>query len=213
MIITTLQKIQSELKAPKNQYNSFGGYNYRNCEDILEALKPILAKYSAAVTLTDSIEEIGGKIYVKATATLTANNDKNAIEEMSVSAFAREAEIKKGMDCGQLTGAASSYARKYALNGLFAIDDTKDPDTPPAGTQPVSGKEKKPGQDPHTAELEYLSGECHRIAGEIAKITSSKRSFVEKVSLQECGVKGTSVEDLKKVKAYLEIKLNELSRT
>lgn len=119
-----LQKIQTELKAPKGQLNKFGGYKYRSCEDILEALKPVLAKYEAAVILSDEVVEIAGRIYVKATATLKAKD----ITE-STTAFAREPEVKKGMDESQITGAASSYARKYALNGLFGIDDTKDADT------------------------------------------------------------------------------------
>lgn len=126
MITEILQQIQTELKAPKSQYNKFGGYNYRNCEDILEALKPILAKHKAIVTLSDDIKQIGARYYIEATAQLNAGG-----ESISVKAFAREEETKKGMDGSQITGAASSYARKYALNGLFAIDDTKDADTPP----------------------------------------------------------------------------------
>lgn len=119
-----LLKIQTELKAPKGQFNKFGNYKYRSCEDILEALKPLLAKEGCTLTLSDEIVEIGGRVYVKATATLT---DGTATER--VTAYAREEESKKGMDASQVTGAASSYARKYALNGLFCIDDTKDADT------------------------------------------------------------------------------------
>lgn len=119
-----LQQIQSELKAPKSQRNNFGGYNYRSCEDILEALKPVLAKYNAAVLLSDEIVQMGTRWYIKATATL-----KTETESISVTAFAREAENQKGMAESQITGSASSYARKYALNGLFGIDDTKDADT------------------------------------------------------------------------------------
>lgn len=118
-----LQEIQQKLKAPKGQRNNFGGYNYRSCEDIVEALKPILADYAAAIILSDEIVEIGGRVYVKATATLKTEKDS-----VSVTAYAREPEVKKGMDESQITGAASSYARKYALNGLFGIDDTKDAD-------------------------------------------------------------------------------------
>lgn len=119
-----LKKIQSELKAPKGQYNSFGKYNYRSCEDILEAVKPLLSKHNAQLTISDDIVLVGDRVYVKATAKL-----KTEKEEVEVSAFAREAETKKGMDESQVTGTASSYARKYALNGLFLIDDTKDADT------------------------------------------------------------------------------------
>lgn len=121
-----LMNIQSELKAPKGQCNSFGNYNYRSCEDILEAVKPLLAKHQAALTISDSIELIGARFYVKATAKLVDVVDGTMIEN---TAYARESESKKGMDDSQLTGATSSYARKYCLNGLFAIDDTKDADT------------------------------------------------------------------------------------
>ncbi len=128
MITDKLIAIQQALKAPKGQYNSFGGYNYRSCEDILEAVKPILAKEKVALTISDEIVEVGGRIYVKATATLHDPSDANIIARTS--AYAREEESKEGMDAAQLTGATSSYARKYALNGLFAIDDNKDPDDP-----------------------------------------------------------------------------------
>lgn len=121
-----LMAIQSELKAPKGQYNSFGKYKYRSCEDILESVKPVLAKHGCTLTISDSIELIGDRFYIKATATLyDADSDKS----ISVSAYAREPLEKKGQDSSQVTGATSSYARKYALNGLFCIDDTKDADT------------------------------------------------------------------------------------
>jgi len=116
--------IQKKLKAPKNQTNSFGGYKYRSCEDILEAVKPLLAEAKLLLTITDEIVEVGGRVYVKAVATIWDGAVKH-----EVSAFARESEAKKGMDDSQITGSASSYARKYALNGLFLIDDTKDADT------------------------------------------------------------------------------------
>jgi hypothetical protein len=119
-----LLNIQSELKAPKSQTNNFGKYKYRNAEDILEAIKPLLKKENVALTLTDELQQIGDRYYVKATAKLF--DDKDNIE---VTAYAREEESKKGMDGSQVTGASSSYARKYALNGLFCIDDTKDSDT------------------------------------------------------------------------------------
>lgn len=123
--MNNLTKIQSELKAPKSQRNTFGNYNYRNCEDILEAVKPLLIKHEMQLTITDDLVCIGGRFYVKATATIV--NDLGTLFN-SVTAFAREEESKKGMDGAQVTGAASSYARKYALNGLFLIDDTKDAD-------------------------------------------------------------------------------------
>ena len=125
-IIQKLAAIQAELKAPKGQYNSYGGYNYRSCEDILEAVKPLLKKEGLALILSDNIEEVGGRVYVKATATILDSGDAGS--SIGVAAYAREAETRKGMDDSQVTGSASSYARKYALNGLFAIDDTKDAD-------------------------------------------------------------------------------------
>jgi hypothetical protein len=118
-----LQKIQAELKVPKSQLNKFGGYSYRSCEDIVEAAKIVLSKYGYILTISDEIVEVGGRIYVKATATISDGS-----ESISTSAFAREPETQKGMSDSQVTGAASSYARKYALNGLFAIDDTADSD-------------------------------------------------------------------------------------
>ena len=123
-MVDKLMRIQAKLKAPKGQRNTFGNYNYRSCEDILEAVKPLLAEEGCTLTLSDEIELIGDRYYIKATATL--KSDK---EEIQVSAYAREEQAKKGLDSAQVTGAASSYARKYALNGLFCIDDTKDPDT------------------------------------------------------------------------------------
>lgn len=121
-----LLSIQKELKAPKNAYNSFGKYNYRSCEDILEGLKPVLEAHKATLFITDSLELIGERYYIKATVKLIDIEDGSFIEN---SAYARESFEKKGMDDSQVTGATSSYARKYALNGLFLIDDTKDADT------------------------------------------------------------------------------------
>lgn len=120
-----LMAIQSKLVAPKNQFNKFGNYKYRSCEDILEALKPLLSETKTSLTISDDIILVGERIYVKAIATLRDCESDAIIEN---SAFARESEDKKGMDLSQVTGATSSYARKYALNGLFCIDDTKDAD-------------------------------------------------------------------------------------
>lgn len=119
-----LGEVQFKLKAPKGQTNNFGHYNYRSCEDILEAVKPLLHEAGLTLTLSDDVVAVGNRVYVKATATVTDGTDS-----VSNTAFAREAESKKGMDDSQVTGTASSYARKYALNGLFCIDDTKDADT------------------------------------------------------------------------------------
>jgi hypothetical protein len=124
-IAQKLQGIQTNLKAPKGQTNKFGGYKYRSAEDILEAVKPLLSKFEATLMLIDEVVEVGGRVYVKATAKL---GDTDTDDYIETTAFAREAEVKKGMDDAQITGSASSYARKYALNGLLCIDDTKDPD-------------------------------------------------------------------------------------
>ena len=120
-----LNKIQVELKAPKNQYNSFGKYKYRSLEDIFEGLKPLLLKYECSVSVFDEIVQVGDRYYIKATVRLT---DKEGVIVGTGIGYAREEEAKKGMDASQVTGATSSYARKYAMNGLFAIDDVKDSD-------------------------------------------------------------------------------------
>lgn len=156
--------VQSALKAPKGQYNSFGKYNYRNCEDILEAVKPLLKANGLFVTISDEIIAVGSRVYVRAVATIS--DGENSI---STTAFAREEESKKGMDASQVTGAASSYARKYALNGLLAIDDTKDSDTTNKGDKVTTNKsdkvtanksdkaakDDKASQNPKAADKEY----------------------------------------------------------
>lgn len=124
--------IQHKLKAPKGQYNSFGKYNYRSCEDILEGVKPLLKEHNLALLIDDEIVQIGERYYVKATAKIT-----DGIEIVSATAYAREPDTKKGMDESQITGATSSYARKYALNALLCIDDTKDADTMDNSKKPV----------------------------------------------------------------------------
>lgn len=162
-LIEDLARIQQSLKAPKGQYNSFGKYKYRNCEDILEAVKPLLG--SCILTLSDEIVLIGDRFYVEATASINQGMDG-----ISVSAYARESLDKKGMDDSQITGSASSYARKYALNGLFAIDDTKDADTQdnreqgakphPNSVQAKEAKEKARESDPLVKVLiGYLASE------------------------------------------------------
>lgn len=169
-----LLKIQAELKAPKGKFNSFGKFKYRSCEDILEAVKPLLAKYQVTLTLTDDIIEVGGRVYVKATATLT-----DGAAEKAVTAFAREAEKKSGMDDSQVTGTASSYARKYALNGLFLIDDTKDADTDEYHDQ-VKTEEVKAETIPETKALAL--GELCKEKGIDAAIVCARygvKSFTE----------------------------------
>ena len=125
-----LNAIQSALKAPKSQYNEFGKYKYRKAEDILESVKPLLKENGCTLTCTDDLQLIGDRYYIRATATLTCSEDGSSV---STTAFAREEEEKKGMDGSQVTGASSSYARKYALNGLLCIDDTADSDTTNVG--------------------------------------------------------------------------------
>lgn len=136
-----LLAIQTKLKAPKGQYNKFGNFNYRSAEDILEAVKPLNSEQGVLLTITDEIKEIGGRVYVVATATVSDGTD-----ELKVSAFAREPENKKGMDESQITGATSSYARKYALNGLYAIDDNKDADTDEHKQQQENAPKKQQAQ-------------------------------------------------------------------
>ena len=139
-ITEKLNLIQTELKAPKNQRNNFGGYNYRSCEDILEAIKPLLEKTKTALIIADEPNLIGDRFYIKATATL---KDCESEAEIKATAYAREPSEKKGMDFAQITGATSSYARKYALNGLFCIDDTKDSDaTNMHGNEPTPAQAK-----------------------------------------------------------------------
>jgi hypothetical protein len=135
-----LANVQSALKAPKGQFNAFGKYKYRSCEDIVESVKPLLKKEGLLLNLTDTIEQIGDRFYVKATAIIIDTADGNMI---SVEAYAREEESKKGMDGSQVTGASSSYARKYALNGIFAIDDTKDSDSTNTGDEQPKQEAKK----------------------------------------------------------------------
>jgi hypothetical protein len=134
-----LLAVQAELKAPKGQTNSFGKYKYRSCEDILESVKPLLKKYNATLVISDSLELIGERYYIKATATFQDVETDGIIEN---TAYARESAEKKGMDDSQVTGATSSYARKYALNGLFLIDDTKDADTDEFRNQQKSKEER-----------------------------------------------------------------------
>lgn len=143
-IAEKLLKIQVELKAPKSQYNNFGKYYYRNCEDILEAVKPLADKNKCILTISDDIVDVNNRFYVRATARLS---DIESAENISTTAFAREEESKKGMDGSQVTGAASSYARKYALNGLFCIDDTNDADSADNSQNGAANSPKPPVQN------------------------------------------------------------------
>ena len=174
-LLEKLMRIQVELKAPKNLYNSFGKYKYRNAEGIQEALKPLEKTYNVATILTDEIIEVSGRIYIKAIATIM---DCSSDKSISVASYAREADVKKGMDEAQITGATSSYARKYALNALFLLDDTKDVDSEEyqaqAQTKAEKPAEKKPAQAPaqgndlerarasYKSLIEYCQNEDHR---------------------------------------------------
>lgn len=158
-----LVAIQAQLKAPKDKTNSFGGYKYRSCESILEAVKPLLQAQGCILTISDEIVESGNRIYVKATATLSDGEG-----EYTTYGFAREPESKKGMDEPQVTGTASSYARKYALNGLFAIDDTKDADTDEyaretgkqAPTRTTTQKKPVPTMPTQRQDLTFTCADC-----------------------------------------------------
>jgi hypothetical protein len=162
--MSKLVKIQSELKAAKNQRNNFGKYNYRSCEDILESVKPLLKDAGLHLIVTDKIVMVGERYYVEATATLFGDS-----EPITSTAFAREAENKKGMDSAQVTGATSSYARKYALNGLFAIDDSKDVDTDEHHKQTDGNKPAtKPKAKLDARQFETI---CDAIKGGNAKYT------------------------------------------
>lgn len=145
--------IQSNLKAPKNQWNDFGKYSYRNAENILEAVKPLLSEKGCTLTISDEIVQFGDRVYVKATATI--KNSSNEAE--SATAFAREPLSKKGQDESQVTGSASSYARKYALNGLFAIDDNKDADALNVTPEYTQQQPSQPAQPVQTVASPYLS--------------------------------------------------------
>ena len=186
-----LAKVQSELKAPKSQYNSFGKYKYRSCEDILEAVKPILRDNGMTLTIYDSVELIGERFYIKATATLT---DAESTCSTECTAYAREDAEKKGMDGSQITGTASSYARKYCLNGLFLIDDTKDADTDAYKMQQQDKKPEPVGAIQAAAmrkRIEVLSkketaeGKAEDVAWFVKKVTNGRTNDVTKITVQE----------------------------
>ena len=169
-----LMRIQTEIKAPKNLYNSFGKYKYRNAEGICEAVKPFLARENVSLILKDDIVEVGGRVYVKATATL---EDNETGADISTTAFARESLEKKGMDDSQITGTASSYARKYALNGLFLLDDTKDADSDEYKAQ-IDARTTQQKDEEETRHIEK------------EKITEIKAKALE----QKCNTEGVPVD-------------------
>ena len=174
-IYEQLQKVQTELKAPKGQFNKFGGFKYRSQEDILESVKPLLAKNGLTLTLNDEIVLVADRVYVKATATLY--NVEGAT--LNTTALAREPNEKKGMDEAQITGATSSYARKYALNGLFAIDDTKDADTEEREKEEKKAKEQQELRD-------ELLLKAQRVGVDLQKlVVYYKKNFVNELTNEE----------------------------
>lgn len=175
-IYAKLIKVQNELKAPKNQYNSFGKYSYRNCEDICESVKPLLLANGLAMFISDNIELIGDRYYIKAIVTVV---DTETGETLTNSALAREEENKKGMDSSQVTGSTSSYARKYALNGMFLIDDTKDSDF--TNTHGKENNEEKPSRIKGTGLSEAQIKRLYAIAAK----ANIEKSMVLKAIKQE----------------------------
>ena len=165
--IKKIVAIQSSLNAPKNQYNSFGKYKYRSCEDILEALKPLLSQHGLVQTITDSVEFLGDRYYIKASVIVT-----DGVNRIENSAMAREEESKKGMDASQLTGATSSYARKYALNGMWCIDDSKDADTNEHTTQTSNQSANNKQSQAHTQQQNWKIDR--------QQITALKNAIVQK---------------------------------
>ena len=165
-----LLKVQSELKAPKGQFNSFGKYKYRSCEDIVEAVKPLLKEEGLLMTITDDLKLIGERYYIKATVTVI---DAETGDKHEVESYAREEESKKGMDGSQVTGASSSYARKYALNGMFAIDDTKDSDS-------TNNHEMNQDEKPKTGLSDAQVKRLYAIAGKKGYTTADVKTHILK---------------------------------
>lgn len=196
-----LTAIQTEIKAPKNLYNSFGKYSYRNAEGICEAVKPFLKKYSLSLTLSDEIVNIGDKNYVKSTATISDGTD-----DKTVVAYAREADEKKGMDDSQITGATSSYARKYALNGMFLLDDTKDADTDEYHSQAENAKQRALKQEaPERAiQQDPMNGQASDVERvTIRNLLEEKGYSVEEIFPQwPSFTKGNYIEAVEKIKKF-----------
>ncbi len=190
-IHASLQAVQRDLKAPKNQRNSFAKYNYRSAEDILEAVKPLLNDNGLILLLGDTIEQIGNRYYVKATARLIDVATGDAIEN---TAYAREQDEKKGSDASQVTGAASSYARKYCLNGLFAIDDTKDADTDEYARQNAAGASKNGNAN----NVSRQGGNGAQTGAQAAKTANDKASAVRALNeeMKRTGASGKEVQQI-----------------
>lgn len=188
-VYTLLNKVQTELVAPKNQFNTFGKYNYRSCEDILEGVKPLLKELNCVILVSDSIEMVGDRIYVKATAKFVECETSEAIEN---TAFARESLTKKGMDDSQVTGATSSYARKYALNGLLLVDDSKDADSMDNSKSeaPQQQQQKQYEDDPNKewlGDITQLVAFCktHNLSPADSLLQGRKKYKISKVKAKE----------------------------
>jgi len=182
-IYKKLQAIQSELEVPKSQYNSFGKYHYRNAEDILAAAKPVCNKHNCTLIVSDELVFEGGRYYIKATAMLVDNDasDPDKMAAVQVDALAREEETKKGMDAAQITGSTSSYARKYALNGLFCLDDVKDADHMNNGKTTVDAvKEMFPGTEEMLDNLTITPADVMACEGCGAGMTSGQITLSQK---------------------------------
>lgn len=202
-VYSKLTVVQAKLKAPKNQFNKFGNYKYRSCEDILEALKPVLSEEKATVFISDSIERIEGRYYVKATATFI---DSETGETVSNTAYAREPESKKGSDESQITGASSSYARKYALNGLFLIDDTKDEDTEERQNEKnnrANKAEKKPEKEKtdNQKNAEMVAGVNPLLLPDGKGMTKERMDFLHQ-EIERTGINNSVLLGFAKVQKY-----------
>lgn len=173
-LLTKLMQVQQDLKAPKNQYNSFGKYKYRSCEDILQAARPLCNANGLILTLRDSVEMIGARYYIKAEAIVT---DVDSGESFTTNAMAREDETKKGMDASQITGASSSYARKYSLCALFAIDDTKDADTDEYSNQNGAGASKAGQRNSYPSGVQKGSESEVLRAQALKKVQDAQKAF------------------------------------
>lgn len=207
MAESTLTKIQNELKAPKSQHNKFGNYDYRSAEDILEALKPLLATHNAQLTLTDKPVMVGEWHYIEATARLVVDD-----KEIANTASARESPAKKGMDDSQITGTASSYARKYALNGLFLIDDTKDADTNEYHQSTNQKSDTNNYQKP--SEFSKKKARVKELAHEISEVLTVKPMTVIKEAMQNTKVTNDptkwTLTDVTKVEADLKAQAKKI---
>lgn len=195
-----LQQVQSELKAPKNQFNKFGGYNYRNCEDIQEAVKPLLKEVGAALVVGDELVLIGDRYYIKATAKFF---DCESDETIQNTAYAREEQEKKGMDVSQVTGSASSYARKYALNGLFCIDDVKDPDNQD-NTANKGGNNRQPSSKKQSVPTTSSNPSIEKVT---VPMIESIKALIEKYSSK--GLKMEKILSKYRIKKIEDMKLSD----